>query len=70
MIKVIIGENVKFINHYDEKLKLSEHTILKKEWMDNVIFIITNDIFTYTKMYSDILRYDNPYILESSSTNK
>ena len=40
MIKVIIGENVKFINIYDEKLKLSEHTIERKEWMDNIIFII------------------------------
>ena len=59
MIKVIIGENVKFINLYDEKLKLSEHTISKKEWMDNVIFIITNDIFTYTKMYSDIFVNEN-----------
>ena len=59
MIKVIIGENVKFINFYDEKLKLSEHMIEKKEWMDNVIFIITNDIFTYTKMYSDIFVNEN-----------
>lgn len=59
MIKVIIGENVKFINFYDEKLKLSEHTIERKEWMDNVIFIITNDIFTYTKMYSDIFVNEN-----------
>ena len=59
MIKAIIGENVKFINHYDEKLKLSEHTISKREWMDNVIFIITNDIFTYTKMYSDISINEN-----------
>ena len=59
MIKVIIGENVKFINIYDEKLKLSEHTISKKEWMDNVIFIITNDIFTYTKMYSNIFANEN-----------
>ena len=59
MIKVIIGENVKFINNYDEKLKLSEHTIPRKEWMDNVIFIITNDIFTYTKMYSDIFVNEN-----------
>ena len=59
MIKAIIGENVKFINHYDEKLKLSEHTISKREWMDNVIFIITNDIFTYTKIYSDIFVNEN-----------
>ena len=59
MIKVIIGENVKFINYYDEKLKLSEHTIERKEWMDNIIFITTNDIFTYTKMYSDIFVNEN-----------
>ena len=59
MIKVIIGENVKFINYYDEKLKLSEHSISEKNWMDNVIFIITNDIFTYTKMYSDIFINEN-----------
>ena len=59
MIKVIIGENVKFINFYDEKLKLSEHTIERKEWMDNIIFITTNDIFTYTKMYSDIFVNEN-----------
>ena len=59
MIKVIIGENVKFINYYDKKLKLSEHTIERKEWMDNIIFIITNDIFTYTKMYSDIFVNEN-----------
>lgn len=59
MIKVIIGENVKFIDLYDEKLKLSEHLISKKEWMDNIIFIITNDIFTYTKMYSDISINEN-----------
>ena len=59
MIKVIIGENVKFINYYDEKLKLSEHIIERKKWMDNVIFIITNDIFTYTKMYSDIFINEN-----------
>lgn len=59
MIKVIIGENVKFINNYDEKLKLSEHIIPRKEWMDNIIFITTNDIFTYTKMYSDIFINEN-----------
>lgn len=59
MIKVIIGENVKFIDLYDEKLKLSEHLISKKEWMDNIIFITTNDIFTYTKMYSDISINEN-----------
>lgn len=59
MIKVIIGENVKFINYYDEKLKLSEHSILEKNWMDNVIFITTNDIFIYTKMYSDIFINEN-----------
>lgn len=59
MIKVIIGENIKFINYYDKKLKLSEHTIERKEWMDNIIFITTNDIFTYTKMYSDIFVNEN-----------
>lgn len=59
MIKVIIGENVKFINFYDETLKLSEHSISEKNWMDNVIFIITNDIYTYTKMYSDIFINEN-----------
>lgn len=59
MIKVIIGENVKFINYYDKKLKLSEYTIERKEWMDNIIFITTNDIFTYTKMYSDIFVNEN-----------
>ena len=59
MTKVIIGENIKFIDYYDEKLKLSEHTISRKEWMDNAIFIITNDIFTYTKMYSDIFVNEN-----------
>ena len=59
MIKVIIGENVKFINYYDKKLKLSEHTIERKEWMDNIIFITTNDIFTYTKMYSNIFVNEN-----------
>ena len=59
MIKVIIGENVKFISIYDERLKLSEHSISEKNWMDNVIFIITNDIFTYTKMYSDIFVNEN-----------
>ena len=59
MIKAIIGENVKFINFYDETLKLSEHTIERKEWMDNIIFITTNDIFTYTKMYSDIFVNEN-----------
>ena len=59
MIKVIIGENVKFIDNYNEKLKLSEHTIQRKEWMDNIIFITTNDIFTYTKMYSDIFVNEN-----------
>lgn len=59
MIKVIIGENVKFIDLYDEKLKLSEHLISRKEWMDNIIFITTNDIFTYTKMYSDIFVNEN-----------
>ena len=56
MIKVIIGENIKFINCYNEKFKLSEHVISEKGWMDNVIFIITNDIFTYSKMYSDIFK--------------
>ena len=50
MIKAIIGENVKFINFYDQTLKLSEHLIQKKEWMNNIIFIITNDMFTYTKI--------------------
>lgn len=60
MIKAIIGENVKFIDIYDEKLKLSEHLISKKRWMmDNAIFIITNDIFTYSKMYSDIFINEN-----------
>ena len=59
MIKAIIGENVKFINFYDETLKLSEHSISEKNWMDNVIFIITNDIYTYTKMYSDIFVNEN-----------
>lgn len=59
MIKAIIGENVKFISFYDEKLKLSEHTISKREWANNSIFIITNDIFTYTKMYSDIFINEN-----------
>ena len=59
MIKVIIGENVKYISIYDERLKLSEHSISEKNWMDNVIFIITNDIFTYTKMYSDIFVNEN-----------
>ena len=59
MIKAIIGENVKFINYYDKTLKLSEHTIEKKNWMDNVIFIITNDIYTYTKMYSNIFINEN-----------
>lgn len=59
MIKAIIGESVKFINLYDEKLKLSEQSISEKNWMDNVIFIITNDIFTYTKMYSDIFVNEN-----------
>ena len=59
MIKAIIGENVKFISVYDETLKLSEHLISEKNWMDNVIFIITNDIYTYTKMYSDIFINEN-----------
>ena len=59
MIKAIIGENVKFIDIYDKKLKLSEHLISEKEWMNNLIFIITNDIFTYTKMYSDIFVNEN-----------
>lgn len=59
MIKVIIGENVKFINCYNEKFKLSEHAISEKGWMDNVIFITTNDIFTYSKMYSDIFINEN-----------
>ena len=59
MIKAIIGENVKFINFYDETLKLSEHSISERNWMDNVIFIITNDIYTYTKMYSDIFINEN-----------
>lgn len=59
MIKAIIGENVKFISFYDEKLKLSEHTISKREWANNSIFIITNDIFTYTKMYSNIFINEN-----------
>ena len=59
MIKAIIGENVKFINFYDQTLKLSEHLIQKKEWMNNIIFIITNDMFTYTKIYSNISINEN-----------
>ena len=59
MIKAIIGENVKFINFYDQTLKLSEHLIQKKEWMNNIIFIITNYMFTYTKIYSNISINEN-----------